>query len=163
MSTFVLIACTGLLLIVLLFVAQPLLRSKQAGLRTASTNRRWLQLAADRDAAYGAIQELDFDRDVLGGQCDGQYGRVSSEDYGDQHAALEESALAILRELDQLSSGDATAVEARVRRDLMAITNAGPLPVATTEDAAACPSCGGDHLADHRFCPHCGGRLEVAE
>ena len=154
MSTLVLIACTGLLLVVLLFVAQPLLRSKQAGVRTASANRRWLQLSAERDAAYGAIQELDFDRDV---------GKVSPEDYGDQHAALEESALAILRELDQLSSGDVTAVEARVRRDLMAITNAGPPPVAATEDSAVCPSCGGDRLADHRFCPHCGGRLEVAQ
>ncbi len=152
MSTFVLIACTGLLLVVLLFVAQPLLRSKQAGPRTASANRRWLQLSADRDAAYGAIQELYFDRDV---------GKVSGEDYGDQHAALEESALTILRELDQLSSGDVTDIEARVRRDLMAISNAGPLPGAATKDAAVCPSCGGDRLADHRFCPHCGGRLEV--
>ena len=153
MSTLVLIACTGLLLVVLLFVAQPLLRSKQAGVRTASANRRWLQLSAERDAAYGAIQELDFDRDV---------GKVSSEDYGVQHAALEESALAILRELDQLGSGDVTAVEARVRRDLMAITNAGPA-VAANLGSAVCPSCGGDRLADHRFCPHCGARLEVAE
>lgn len=151
MSTLVTVTCAGILFLIILFVGQPLLRPRPPGVRT-TTDRRWLQLSADRDAAYAAISELDFDRDV---------GKVSGEDYGNQHAALEATAVAILQELDQLAPVDVAAVEVRVKRDVRALRSAGS--PALDPDAAVCPSCGKRRLADHRFCPHCGGRLEVAE
>ena len=151
MSTLITLTCAGILLLFILFVGKPLLRSRPAGVR-ASTDRRWLQLSVERDAAYAAIRELDFDRDV---------GKVSGEDYGDLHAALEATAVVILQELDELAPADVAAVEARVKRDVTALKSAGS---ATGEaDATVCPSCGERRLADHRFCPQCGGRLEVAE
>ena len=153
MDPLVTTTCSVILILLMLVIGRPLCTTPRAA-RSGDTasGSRWLQLAAERDDALAALRELDFDRDV---------GKVNGEDYGDQHRVLEATAMAALRALDELGGADVRSLEARVLEEVAETRRrANSLVVAST---ATCPSCGKRRLAEHRFCPHCGGTLDAVE
>lgn len=148
-------------------------------------------LLADRDAAFQALRELNFDHRV---------GKITDEDFVAFEAHLKLNAAACLRALDEWEQGADGAIEDVVERAVQARkqtlirtgmagrTEEGngrpcpkcgnpaapedrfcgscgaPLPNAPPSQAAAsleCPACGHPHLAGDRFCPGCGRTLEV--
>ena len=144
--------CGAIVGCLLLAVGYPLILSRSTRARLPP-DRRW-SLAEQRDLAYASIRELDFDHAV---------SKVNDEDYRQQRATLEESAVAILRQLDQLDGSDPADAEQRVTADVAALWGGGPERVDPAEALGdSCPSCGGSRASDHRFCPHCGARLHVA-
>lgn len=148
-------------------------------------------LLADRDAAFQALRELNFDYRV---------GKITNEDFVAFEAHLKRNAAACLKALDEWeqeteSTFDGVleqAIHARkhtlIRADLADRVEEGdgrtcpkcgnpaaledrfcagcgaPLSAAPPRQATTalkCPACGHLHLAGDRFCPGCGQTLEV--
>ena len=153
MDLLVTTTCTAILLLLMIVIGKPLRTAPGAtrGGDTAS-GRHWLRLASERDAVLAALRELDFDRAV---------GKVSDEDYGDQYRALEMTAMAALRALDELGGADVRTVETRILEEVEETRRLAHSAVVAS--APTCPSCGKRRLVEHRFCPHCGGSLAAVK
>ncbi len=110
-------------------------------------------LVAQRDAAYAAIKDLEFDHEM---------GKLSDTDYRSMRAKMESKAVALLQELDghQLSveqraigaNGD-DSIEREIQRLRRTPRTAGGL---------TCPKCGTAHAAGDAFCAKCGASLRGA-
>lgn len=177
----------GLLLLVGLFVARPLLEP-QSKYSTASGNAGALadshaehdysHLLAERDRLISALQELDFDYAL---------GKIPEADYPGQRAALLKRGADLLRQIDAVEAGAAgeggSDVEKRLeaaiaaRRADMAGAGRRSSPVSISPDdaleaelanrrrqrsekaAGFCPKCGAVVHKSDRFCPKCGASL----
>ena len=162
MNPLVLVICSAIIGCLLFVVCLPLVRARSNRIGPLPDWQR-SRLAEQRDRVYAAIRELDFDRAVR---------KVNEDDYRLQRATLEQSAVDILRELDQLGGADTAVVEERVMADVADLWSGTADPhsppslareALAPDPADACPSCGGSVASDHRFCPHCGAHLHVAE
>ncbi len=147
-----------LIVAVFAFVAYPLFnppREKPAVLPGALD-----ALLAQRDAAYDALRDLDFDL---------QMGKLSAAD----HAALREKykarAAAILQQIDA-ARGDAgapeldAAIETQVAQLRRAKTDALEAEIARVRaarqaGASRCAKCGTPFRAGDKFCAKCGKPL----
>jgi len=148
-------------------------------------------LLADRDGAFQALRELNFDHRV---------GKITDEDFVAFEAHLKRNAAACLRALDEWEREADSAVDAEmeqaihvrkqtlIRAGMSGRTEEGGsracpkcgnpaaledrfcggcgalLPDASPRQATAaleCPNCGYHHLAGDKFCPGCGQMLEV--
>lgn len=169
----------GLLLLVGLFVARPLLdRRSQA---VSREEHELSALLAERDQVLNALQELDFDFAL---------GKVPENEYPAQRASLLQRGAMVLRGLDQHQTVAPTqTVEARIedaiarrRADGAVLPNNGAAarlkaaPVAAAQDddletlianrrrertekaAGFCPQCGAPLQKSDRFCPKCGAK-----
>ena len=129
------------------YVAYPLRLARRARQTTGRRDRLLLQLTEQKQALYGAIRELQFDAEV---------GKLPQEDLQQQRQVLEDQALEVLTQLEQLESGDdEAALRAQIERDL-----AGRDSGETPEEAdGRCPGCQAAVSTRYRFCPECGAAL----
>ena len=163
-------------LLALVYIALPLLNRREAGpwaeaeLSRASdeeAKRDLLELLAQRDSAYQAIKEIEFDHKL---------GNLSDADLTDLREQYKLRALNIIRAIREREQASANAEAAPAPG-----RGPGGEPVAVTDDAAsaieravarhrrasspsksggrACPKCGLTCDADARFCSGCGQPL----
>lgn len=165
----------GLALIVLvgLFIAQPLLMPAERPSRRTRSRRQ--MLLAQKEALLEEVRALDFDFDT---------GKIPPEAYEPQRAELVAAAAAVLQELDNLEpatavsapspaadSATSDAIEQAIARRRQAATDEIELavaqrrsrPAATPANGQArfCPDCGRPVDAGDKFCAACGHRLTV--
>ncbi len=157
-----------LIVAVVAVIAYPLFTSPGAkNERAGDALDNWI---AQRDSAYDAIRDLDFDY---------QMGKLSQSDYDALRNKYRARAASALEQIDRALGRDGaeTGIEEKVTR-LRARRGAAPAretPVAspgTNGDAieeevarlragrARCPRCGTPYPAGDRFCAKCGGSLQ---
>ncbi|GAB4542730.1 MAG: hypothetical protein Fur002_13490 [Anaerolineales bacterium] len=129
-------------------------------------------LKAERDRIINALQELDFDH---------RLGKIPSEDYPEQRAALLRKGAEVLRLLDEIApaasaSGNAETRIEQAAEAVRADSSAKPAAPALEDDdleamlaarrkqrkeksAGFCPKCGKTILVSDKFCPACGKSL----
>ena len=170
-----------LVVIVIGFIAYPLFSGSAE--KTAPTANALDSLIAQRDSAYDAIRDLDFDF---------QMGKLSQEDYAKLRDKYKVRAAEVLKEIDQ--AGGIPDVDASIEEQVARLRrrNAAPAPNGDVieaevarlrrressangdaiEDEVArlrarrqpaakksCPKCGTPARPDDRFCAKCGNRL----
>jgi hypothetical protein len=169
-AIFVLLA---LLVVVGLFLAEPLMRRLPRGYSQPSPEAS--SLLAERDRVINALQELDFDFKL---------GKIPEEDYPGQRTVLLQRGAEILRRLDELqptpASGpqadsdasarieqaaaagraDAAGRSAELTDDSIESMLASRRAARSGKSAGFCPRCGKPVLVSDRFCPNCGKALE---
>ena len=153
-------------------VAQPLLRParRDAAARRADGRRRE-ELRSQRDAAYGAIRELEFEY---------QLGNLSEHDHEDLRARYRDRAAGVLQRLDALEREEAASHRQRRRRAphngggqdeieqavaLLRQQREGKAPSPADSRSAraqggTCPACHEPVDQGDRFCARCGERLK---
>ena len=159
-------------------VAYPiLLRSNSSRPMAVSAQETLDELLAQRDAAFHALRELNFDHQV---------GKITDEDFVVFEAHLKQVAADALRALDgwEAEADDKLdrAIERAVRQrratggavsracsacgqlgkpeDKFCATCGAALPEpGAPQDGAACPACGLPHQEGDRFCAGCGAAL----
>jgi hypothetical protein len=129
-------------------VGGPLIRSARSGRAESNESARLDDLIGRRDAAYRAINELDFEY---------QLGNLSESDYRTLRKRYRSEAAAILRELDA-AVGETDADEAAPSGPAAAPAVAPALPA---QADPPCPSCGRPTEAGDRYCRSCGASLEA--
>ena len=109
------------------------------------------ELAGQRDTAYRAIRELEFEH---------QLGNLSQQDYQSLRERYRTEAAGILQQLERARGPEKETVA--VSRDVSPrIARARKEPeAATATDGRPCPACGKSVPADDRFCWHCGAALD---
>jgi len=136
------------MLVAFTVVGWPLISSARDARREPGGTSPWNDLIGQRDAAYRAIKELDFEY---------QLGNLSESDYRGLRERYRSEAAAALRKLDAAMTG-AGAGEASLSGP------AAPAAVASSVSPQAglpCPSCGRPMQAGDRYCWSCGARLEA--
>jgi len=111
------------------YIAYPILKPP----REETIERNALDpLVTERDSAYQAIRDLDFDF---------QLGKLSATDYEALRERQKSHAASVLQEIDALGS-------------------AQPVQVGTThEPKMFCANCGTPREPDDKFCRKCGNKL----
>jgi rubrerythrin len=158
-----------------LFVSRPLFERKAIPVRPV--DQQLSSLLAERDRVINALQELDFDHSL---------GKIPSDDYPEQRAALVQRGADLLRQLDvynpEAADEDADArIEAVLvarrasqqavpaRKDLsrqeaesdeqLEVLIATRRRQRQDKSAGFCPQCGRAVQKSDRFCPKCGASL----
>ena len=149
------IAVLMLMLTAIAAVAWPLLNSaKSAAAVDGELSPEIEELAGQRDAAYRAIKELEFEH---------QLGNLSQQDYETLRERYRGEAASILRRIDQTRLPQKEAVPVASASPPTAGAQrppkAAPAP-APAADGRACPACRKPAPAGDRFCWHCGAALE---
>ena len=147
-DTAVIATCVALALTILGFVAAPLLETTSVS--SARRGRGQLRLALNerKEQLFASIKELEFDHSL---------GKLSDEEYQLLRSTLEDHAVDILRQLDQLN-GLPTSAEriALIERD---VAEARSGPEGRGGAVSFCTACGAPRAASHRFCSQCGAPL----
>jgi len=146
------VAVLMLMLVAIAVVAWPLLDSARTpAVADGELSPELEELAGQRDAAYRAIKELEFEH---------QLGNLSQQDYQTLRERYRTDAAVILRRLERARRPEKeTAAVARA----VSPTAARARPAseaAPATDGRSCPACGKSGPADDRFCRHCGAALE---
>lgn len=168
--------------IALFAVAYPIIRrSGSTLLATVSAQETLDELLAQRDAAFQALRELNFDHRV---------GKITNEDFMAFEAHLKQVAANALRALDDWEAETDDALEraiehaVRQRRAVLATSGracsacgrlaspedkfcagcgqmlpAESTPVEVTPPPLTCPACGQSFQSGDRFCAGCGRTL----
>jgi hypothetical protein len=150
----------GVLVIVVLFVAQPF--TKHWRFKVQSSHEI-SALLAERERALNALQELDFDNVI---------GKVPAGEYSAQRASLIQKGSVILRQLDEIRDVQLSAVDDPVEpatdkqyakvlsdedlEDLISKRRA----VRQHKTAGFCPNCGIPIFQSDQFCPSCGQMIK---
>jgi hypothetical protein len=133
-----------MMLVAFTVVGWPLVGSSRRTRRETGGGSAWDRLIAQRDAAYRAIRDLDFEYEL---------GNLSESDYRGLRERYRDEAAVALRKLDAVGSGS---------------SEASPSGPATSTEAAspdspqadlACPSCSRPTGAGDRYCWSCGEQL----
>ena len=146
----------GVLVVVILFVAQPFTQKWRIKVQSS---REVSALLAERERALTALMELDFDNGI---------GKIPADEYSAQRAGLIQKGADILRQLDAIQAEIPTPfkkveepafVNPRTEllseedlEDLIAKRRAGR----HQKTAGFCPNCGKPILKSDKFCPSCG-------
>lgn len=172
----------GLLLLVALYIARPLLEKRSVVV--SEEEHELSAVLAERDQVLNALQELDFDFAL---------GKIPEAEYPEQRAALVTQGVNILRRLDELQGQAAqqdadsrleAAIAARradaQRTPALAGNGANGWRVAAVHgggdddlealianrrrqrnerSAGFCSQCGGPVQKSDLFCPKCGNRV----
>lgn len=175
MTTGSILIGVALIILVGLFIAQPLLMPEERKQRRSRSQRQ--MLLVQKEALLEEVRALEFDFDT---------GKIPPEVYEPQRAELVAAAAAVLQELDNLGASTAVpipapaaadspapdAIEAAVARrrqspvdDIeQAISRRRSQPataVPTNGKANFCPQCGRPVDASDKFCVACGHQLVV--
>ncbi len=168
------LAILGMMLIAFAAAAWPLVvTSSRRVHRQSLSSLPSDHLVGERDAAYQAIGELDFEYDL---------GNLSEPDYRALRERYRSEAAATLQKLDTTmevgtaEAAAATSAEASAGDDfaksrgpgLTCLSCGGAMEIGDSFCATcgarlgrSCPSCGGPAEADDRFCAACGVSLET--
>jgi hypothetical protein len=159
-----------LMLVAFTVVGWPLISSAHASAPQPGKASRLDALSGQRDAAYRAIKELEFEHELR---------NLSDSDYQSLRERYRSEAAAILRKLDAAvkegaaPSGDTTgatqiASVASRQAGLSCPSCGKPRDVSDrfcwscgAQLGRGCPDCGGPVQAEDRFCASCGARLEA--
>jgi hypothetical protein len=149
----------GVLLIVILFVAQPFTQKWRIKVQSS---REVSALLAERERALTALMELDFDNGI---------GKIPADEYSAQRASLIQKGADILRQLDAIQAEIPAPVK-KVEEPAFANPRTGLLSEEDLEEliskrragrqqktAGFCPNCGKPILKSDKFCPSCGQML----
>jgi uncharacterized OB-fold protein len=154
---FVLLA-GALIALAFYLVAMPLLQyARQSGptsAQFATEQERLDELLAQREAAFQALRELNFDHKV---------GKVSDEDFIAFEGNLKQHAADTLRALDEWEAAADDDLDLEMEAEIEARRHALAAP-ANGHDAPGlpCPTCGKPALGSDRFCSSCGADLTLA-
>lgn len=160
------IVLIAVLLMVLAYVAQPLVlgggRAEGRPGQGRDALRRRADLLAERNRLYAEIRALDFDHST---------NQVADADWDAQRHALVAQGVEVLRQLDALPGSGETAaadpIEAAVRalRSGEAVTAPAPAQSAKAKPAPARrgKSKPQPQPAETNFCPHCGQPVEPTD
>jgi hypothetical protein len=158
----------GLLLLVALYVSQPLTQRKAT--TVSEEEQEYSALLAERDRILTALHELDFDHTL---------GKIPEESYPEQRAILLQKGAATLRQLDQYEDGaggddidsrlEAAIAERRadsgdqdipeIDDDELETMIANRRRSRIGKSGGFCPQCGNAVQLSDRFCPKCGAEL----
>ena len=146
----------GVLVIVVLFVAQPFTENWHAKVQNG---HEISVLLANRDNALIALQELDFDF---------RLGKIPAEEYSVQRASLLQMGAEVFRRLDEIQ-GEQFALHEASGKSVIMEQPLKPLDDEDLEDLIAkrraarqqkvggfCPKCGKPILQSDQFCSSCG-------
>jgi hypothetical protein len=134
--------------VAVLAVAYPVLEQvTQRGAATSSAEDELEELLAERDAAFQALRDLNFDHQV---------GKITDEDYVIFEANLKETAANSLRALDGWESETDSEVDLALERAVAARR------AALAASGTACPNCGRTTAAGDVFCAGCGQPMTQA-
>jgi len=122
-------------------VLSPLVADFTEGAREPVSQRARNVLEREKMLALRALKELEFDRSM---------GKLSQADFDEMAGRLRTRALALMKQLDDDSSGYRAAIE----RELSA-----RLAVAPVAPAAGVCTCGTANDPDAAFCKRCGTKL----
>ena len=140
-------ACALLLFVFFVLLAHPVLSRRPQPAAHAAAHAH-LELQHQKELVYAAIKELELDRAV---------GKIGDGDYEAQRRELEETAVGLLRTLEQGEGhDDRAAVEAQIDEDVATLIAGREASGASDAGARFCGSCGAGRAAEHRFCPQCG-------
>jgi hypothetical protein len=135
-------------IVAMLAVAYPVLAQMgERGPATSSAADTLEELLAERDAAFQALRDLNFDH---------QIGKITDEDFVVFEANLKESAANALRALDRWESETDSEVDLVLERAVAARR------VALGTPGLACPNCGRPSAAGDAFCAGCGQPITQA-
>ena len=145
-----LVAVVLILLVVIAVVGYPLLSTKddESALYEQAGNRQ-SELQRQKESAYAAIKELDFDR---------RTGKLSQQDFEELYAVYQAQALGAIEALEKAGSSteslDDEALEEQIRTKRKRLTG--------SEDKAelTCIKCNEDYPSSARFCSTCGAKLK---
>ncbi len=145
-----------LLIAVVAFVAYPLFTAQRGN--KIETPNALDTLIAQRDSAYDAIRDLDFDF---------QMGKLSQSDYAAMREKYKARAALALQQIDALGGGDSKAdkqIEAQVAKLRRTKTDSLEAEIAQLRTARAsaqlkCSKCGTRYQPGDQFCAKCGNRL----
>jgi hypothetical protein len=163
MEQVVMIAIAMMIVAAVAIVAYPYFGPARDGLvRERAQDLTWENLVLQRDAAYAAIKDLEFDRAM---------GKLSESDYQSLRAKCETKAAAILQELDSLSAFSLEGRnshppdrDAMIEHQVQQLRHNGKrvLPRVSRGELTACPKCGKPCGAQDAFCASCGTALRGA-
>jgi hypothetical protein len=145
-----------LILVAISAVAWPLLNpARPSTTADGELSPELEELAGQRDTAYQAIRELEFDH---------QLGNLSQQDYQALRERYRTEAAGILRQLERAKGPEKEAVAVAARavspRVAQARKERKASETAIAADGRACPACGKSVPAADRFCWHCGASLD---
>lgn len=158
----------GLLLLVALFIGQPLM--KRNATLVSVVEHEYSTLLAERDRIINTLQELDFDHTL---------GKIPEEVYPSQRALLLQQGAAVLREIDEYhGESDQENIQIRIEAAIDSLRADAKEPQDTRlEDdeleslialrrrsrkgrsGGFCPQCGNALQLSDKFCPKCGASL----
>lgn len=146
----------AILILVGMYLYAPFIHKKTR--RIAEDSHDLSALMAERDRVLSSLQELDFDFNL---------GKVPEEDYPPQRTNLLQKGADILRRIDEMTGGEASAIgEAKKKSagkeiadvELEALISARRQTRKVAFDGF-CPKCGKPVMSTDRFCPACGNAL----
>lgn len=149
---------TGLLVLIVAYIARPLFdrQSFAAGQPVSKVpvvNHR-AQLVARRDALYALIRELDTDY---------QTGKINDQDYQIQRQRYVNEAAGVLKQLDTLPEEKARPeMEQEIEAAVLALRQTYPAspPPDSTPAHQFCTQCGAPSTSADKFCSQCGAPLK---
>lgn len=128
----------------------PLAVADQTIFSEPLTERGRAVLEREKALVLRSIKEIEFDKAM---------GKISSKDFDEMAAKLRTRAIALIKQLDEGSSGYHEVIE----RELSARLAKSVRPTAPAAPAApavgVCKACGVVNDDDARFCKGCGGAL----
>ncbi len=158
----------GILLLVILYISQPLINKR--AVVVSDEEREYSSLLADRDRILNTLQDLDFDYAL---------GKIPEERYPSERAELLQHGAAILRKMDKYKGEKIKDIEnTRLERELE--VGKGEKPIShlySVEDDQLeamiakrvrdrqeksngfCSQCGHAVQQSDMFCPRCGHSL----
>ncbi|MDX1415677.1 MAG: zinc ribbon domain-containing protein [Candidatus Promineifilaceae bacterium] len=139
----------ALLIVVVLFVARPLLTAEP---KTKSNASERQQLNQQKELLLAEIHSLDFDHET---------GNVPQDVYEFQRSQLMHEAANVLKRLDELA-GDA---DEALRREIEAAVahRRHQTAHASNGQGSYCHNCGKPLDADDRFCANCGQAVRAVQ
>ncbi|OGO48150.1 MAG: hypothetical protein A2Z30_08030 [Chloroflexi bacterium RBG_16_64_43] len=167
MDVAALLTALAVLILVAIFLAQPLLGQRPGAPGRAAGVSSW---EAEVDRTIETLRELDFDRAL---------GKIPEDEYPVRRQELVAQGADQLRRLDEARGTTGRAPGGReqalereiaVRRAPRAERDAAledeirarrvlPAPNGATRKAGFCPACGTPVQVGDKFCPHCGTAL----
>jgi len=167
MDAAALLTALAVLILVVIFLVQPLLGQRAGAPRRAAGNS---SLEAELDRTIDTLRELDFDRAL---------GKIPDDEYPARRQELVAQGADQLRRLDEArgtTGGAPGGREQALEREIAArrtpradrdatleaeITarRSQPAPNGAKRKAGLCPACGAPVQVGDKFCPRCGGAL----
>ena len=137
---------TGLALLVVAFLARPLVERRASAVM--ADDHRLSALQAERDKILTMIREFEMDQAM---------GKIGVDDFQTQRAALVARGSSVLREIDALAGVPQTVAAASDDLDeVIEAAVASRRGVSSPSGAGFCTRCGQPLQRSDRFCARCG-------